>query len=262
LGGPEARRRYACSDDRRPEDKAERNVLKAFPVVGKKKAQMICKAFIDGAPKSAEGAVFYGVNESNYDNWLKVQRAGITWWYLDNSMFDSVRGQQYRIAKNRVQTKVPGNVSDGKRFAALGLHIAPMNVSPSDLWIAIEQSPSFMRYVAGDPTWLERAVSVVPNHHRMKVRRWSPDKPKQQETLPADLAEAWTLITHSSAAAVTATLMGVPVIVSPRSALTDMRVSTDPKHDQRRHYMEVLADNCWAIAEIRAGKAWAWLNRA
>jgi hypothetical protein len=238
-------------------------VIQAFPVVGKAKAARICEAFIAGASRSAVGAVFYGVNESNVHEWHRAKAGPHPWFYIDNSYFDSVRGEQYRIAKNRVQTKVPGNVSDGKRFAALGLKIAPMNVRPSDLWIAIEQSPSFMRYVADDPTWLERAAqAVVPGHHRMKVRRWSPNKPKQQETLPADLAGAWTLITHSSAAAVTATLMGVPVVVSPRSALTDMRVSTDPKHDQRQHYMEVLADNQWTIAEIRAGKAWAWLNRA
>ena len=237
-------------------------MIQAFPVIGKQKAVDICDAFIAGAPKSAEGAVFYGVNESNYDNWLKVRRAGSTWWYLDNSMFDSVRGQQYRIAKNRVQTKVPGLVSDGKRFAALGLEIAPMNLRSSDLWIAVEQSPSYMKYVAENPTWLERAVAAIPDNHRMKVRRWSPNKLKQQETLPADLTEAWTLITHSSAAAVTATLMGVPVIVSSLSALADMRMSTDPEHDQRRDFLNVLADNQWTLDEIKQGVAWKWLQNS
>ena len=48
--------------------------------------------------------------------------------------------------------------------------------------------------------------------------------------------------------------------MSLRSALADMRMSTDPEHDQRRHYAEVLADNQWTIDQIRNGEAWAWLN--
>ena len=95
----------------------------------------------------------------------------------------------------------------------------------------------------------------------MKVRRWSSDKIKQQETLPRDLATAWTLVTHSSAAAVTAALLGVPAIVSPMSAMYECRWSSDPLYDQRRQFFNVLADNQWTIQQIKNGEAWAWMSK-
>jgi hypothetical protein len=236
-------------------------MILAVPVAGKQKSVDICKAFIDGSPRKPFGYVFYGVNESNAKQWRIVMASGEPWFYIDNSYFDSARGKQYRVTKGRVQIDPRGVKSDGKRFDALGLTIAPMNARPSDLWIVVEQSPSFMRYVANDEHWLEQQMAGIPGGHHVKVRRWSSDKPKQQETLPADLAGAWTLVTHSSAAAVTAALLGVPAIVSPMSALYSMRWSTATEHDERRDYLNVLADNQWTLDEIRAGKAWEWLNK-
>ena len=72
---------------------------------------------------------------------------------------------------------------------------------------------------------------------------------------------ASTLVTHSSAAAVTAVIEGIPVIVSGMSALAQMRWSTDPEHDQRLGFLNVLADNQWTLDEIREGKAWEWLTK-
>ena len=237
-------------------------MLRAVPVANKQKAVDICNAFIQGAPKSAEGSVFYGVNESNVRDWHRIMASGETWWYVDNSMFDKVRGKQYRVTKNRLQVNPTGIASDGKRFGALSLAIAPMNAKPSDLWIVVEQSPSFMRYVANDERWLERQMADIPGGHHVKVRRWSSDKIKQQETLPRDLATAWTLVTHSSAAAVTAALLGVPAIVSPMSAMYECRWSSDPLYDQRRAFFNVLADAQFTLKEIREGVAWKWLQNS
>ena len=237
-------------------------VMRAFPVVGKQKSADICNAFIAGAPKDAEGAVFYGVNESNVHYWRRAMAAPYSVYYIDNSYFDKTRGKQYRIAKNRVQVNPTGIASDGKRFGALSLAIAPMNAKPSDLWIVVEQSPSFMRYVANDERWLERQMADIPGGHHVKVRRWSSDKIKQQETLPRDLATAWTLVTHSSAAAVTAALLGVPAIVSPMSAMYECRWSSDPLYDQRRAFFNVLADAQFTLKEIREGVAWKWLQNS
>ena len=223
---------------------------------------MICRAFADGAPRGAECSVFYGVNESNQFEWHKAKARG-DWYFIDNSYFDSVRGKQYRVTKNAVQCKPFGQASDGTRFRQLGLTIKPMNArGGATLWVLIEQSPSFMRCVAGDPNWLETMAGAVPVGHRIEIRRWSSNKLMQQETLPKVIEDAWTVITHSSAAAVTAALMGVPAIVSDMSALAGMRYSTQPEHDQRQHYLNVLADNQWTLDEIREGKAWQHLAKS
>ena len=47
-----------------------------------------------------------------------------------------------------------------------------------------------------------------------------------------------------------------------RSALADMRMSTDPEHDQRRDFLNVLADNQWTLDEIKQGVAWKWLQNS
>ena len=237
-------------------------MIKAYPVSGKQKSVDICQAFIDGAPKSATGAVFYGVNETNHHEWRAAKKAG-DWYYIDNSFFDKVRGQQYRVAKNRVQLQPSAfdrNTSRGERFDALGIDVMPMNARPSNRWIVVEQSPSFMKFVAEEVNWLDDYISRLPANAKVLRRRWAPNKLKQQETLPADLADAWTLVTHSSAAAVTALLLGVPCITSPMSAIHRCRWSTDPEHDERRSYFNVLAENQFSLTEFRNGDAWRCLN--
>ncbi len=229
------------------------------PVAGKQKSIAICRAFAEGAPKGADCYVFYGVTESNVAAWIDAKKSGTDWYYIDNSYFDSVRGQQYRVTKNRVQVDPLGRSSDGERFKKLGLTVQPMNARASDLWVLIEQSPSFMQYVAGDPHWLESMAGGIPKGHRIVVRRWVADKIKQQETLPEAIEGAWTVVAHSSAAAVSAAVLGVPAAVSPMSAIYGMRYSTHSEHDQRQHYLNVLADNQWTLDEIKAGRAWAWL---
>jgi hypothetical protein len=235
------------------------SLIKAFPVAGKQKAIDICRAFTDGAPKNATGSVFYGVNKSNINEWARYPRH--PQFYIDNSYFDAARGQQYRVTKGRIQCEPAGRASTGERFARLGITLKPWRPNIDGHYLVVEQSPSFMTTVARDPKWLERTVKRLTDEGvNVRVRPWDRDKAKMQATLVADLEGASTLVTHSSAAAVTAVIEGIPVIVSDMSALAHMRWSTDPEHDQRLGYLNVLADNQWTLDEIRAGKAWEWLN--
>lgn len=237
--------------------------LTVHPVALKEKSRNLCNAFLAGASKDAYGHVFFGVNETNFDAWRRVLLRKEPYWYIDNSYFDSVRGQQFRITRNAIQLpNALAHSSTGKRFEALGLEIKPWQPKPDGWWLVIEQSPAFMERIAGDKRWLEKTAAGLDPSRRIKVRRWKSDKPALQSTLVDDLAQAWTLITHSSAAAVTATLAGVPVIVSRMSALAGMVCAVDPTVDQRRHYMNVLADNQFTTQEMEDGTAWRMLNRS
>jgi len=233
-------------------------VIKTHPVVGKVKSANICKTFIEGAPPDAEGHVFYGVNESNVTEWRQIRARGEPWFYIDNSFFDSVRGLQFRVAKNRIQTYVGSKHSDGKRFTALGLEIKPWVIRPEGYSLVIEQSPSFMKCVADDPSWLKRMFEQLPRP--VKIRRWSPEKLRQQSTLLKDFTGTKMLVTHSSAAAVTALLEGVPVGVSTMSAIAETPTGTSL--EQRQRVLGVLADNQFTLEEIKEGKAWALLNKS
>lgn len=230
-------------------------MVNMFPVHGKDKAVKICRAFAEGAPKGAKAAVFYGVNATNVNEWQQVKSSGHDWYWIDNSYFDCVRGQQYRVTRNRVQVDPRSRETDGKRFDALGLTVKPW-VPAGPHVLAIEQSPSFMRHVANDIHWLDREVKGMTGL-RIRVRPWAPNKIEQATSLQRDLEDTDMLVTHSSAAAVEASLRGIACIVSRHSALWGMLDGDD----ERRQTFGVLADNQWTLDEIREGKAWHYLAR-
>jgi phosphohistidine swiveling domain-containing protein len=236
--------------------------LIACPVKGKQKSVDICAAFIAGAPKHAEGYVFYGVNETNLRDFDTARRSGKPWYYVDNSYFDSVRGRQFRVTRDALQVDAMAHATDGKRFDALDLKVKPMQSNPKGHWVVIEQSPGFMRLLTFEPDWYATNVARVKNSGRDVIeRRWDNDKLALQKTLVQDLQGAWGLLTYSSAAAVTALLEGIPCIVSHDSAVAHVRLSTDNSVDDRRHAFGVLADHQWTLNEMKEGLAWAKLAR-
>lgn len=216
-----------------------------IPVPGKQKSLDICNAFIAGAPKSAVGYVLYGVNESNLDAYRKAKASGLDVFVIDNSAFDCVRGVQFRVTKNRYHHDGRGE-TDGKRFAALGLVIQPLR-TVEGFALMVEQSPSYMACVAGDPGWLDR--------HRLStsvLRPWNRDKKAAAASLSFDGVRL--TITHSSAAAVESLLAGVPVLVSPMSPCYGVTM------EDRLRLFGVLADNQYDLREMRSGFAWSRLN--
>lgn len=234
--------------------------LIACPVKGKQKSVDLCNAFIAGAPKHAEGRVFYGVNETNAQEWRHAQKASAPWFYIDNSMFDSVRGTQFRVARNALQIDAMAHWSDGKRFDALGLKIKPVQNNPKGHVVVIEQSESFMQFV-GAPEWLEDTLAWARGYGTgIRLRKWDADKLAIQRTLVQDLQGARVLLTHSSAAAITALLEGIPVVVERASAVARGRLSTDNSVDDRPRMFNVLADHQWTLNEMKEGMAWAKLG--
>lgn len=232
------------------------------PVPGKEKSRKLCEAFIAGAPRDAFGYVFYGVNESNAHAWHGAKNSGQPWYYIDNAYFDATRGRHFRVTKNRVQINARDLDSDGQRFNALGLEIKPWQINPDGHWLLIEQSPSFMATVAREPRWLHDYNRDLRDMDKrtIVVRGWNRDKAVATLTLGAAMSGAWCMVTHTSAAAVQATLAGVSVIVDEMHALAGMECSTDPAKDQRRRFLSVLADFEFSIAELQDGTAWRKLH--
>lgn len=232
-------------------------VILAHPVKDKQKSIDICNAFVQGAPTRAHGHVFYGVNNTNGAAWRTAACRGEDWYAVDNSYFDKVRGQQYRVTKNRFQVEARKHESDGERFAALGIEVQPMrSFERPGYCLAVEQSSSFMIDVAGSPEWLEiRMILGERDSMRMKRRPWSSNKPKVMQTLLEDLKGARLVLTHSSAAAVEALIAGVRISVS------EMSCAYCVDYSKRLHAFNVLADNQFSLFEIQSGKAWSWLNR-
>lgn len=232
-------------------------MLIAHPVANKPKAVTICEAFIAGAPRDAVGHVFYGVNESNVATWRQVRKLGEPWYYLDNSYFDATRGHRFRVARDAVQVSLPGKQTDGRRFGEMGISLRPyIGTDIRPLWLAVEQSPSFMSCVAEDPSYLSRRMEGLRS---VKVRHWNRDKAAAGSTLAEDLRQACVLITHSSAAAVEAVIAGVSIWVSPMSALASFATLQQGMADRladRERVLGVLADHEFTLDEMRDGLPW------
>ena len=224
------------------------------PVPGKAKSRDLIAAFIAGAPKSARGYVFAGMMPGNVALWRSARVHPDGYWSIDNSSFDRARGLKFRITRNRMQHPGRG-VSDCKRFLAMGYEIQPW-VERDGPVVYVEQSAAFMDIVADDPKWLD--IARGRNAHPHILRRWTSSKLEAASTLHKDLAVASRLVTHSSAAAVEAVLVGVPFTVSPMSSAW---VFNDLPRLDRTQWAGVLADNEFTIEEMKSGEAWAWLNR-
>lgn len=248
-----------------------------YPTPGKAKARTVLEAFCKGAgghvvevlPKTLlpGAAAFYGVTAQTKQLWEQARREGREWYYLDNAYFDKVRGTYFRATRNQLQHDGIG-VSDGRRFAALGLDILPWRRDGKHVIVA-PQSDEFMAVCAGyRGRWVDDAIAALyPSGREVRVLPWRRDKAAWYARLPGNLVECWCLVTYSSASAVSALLAGVPAIVTAedcilahacRRALTE--IETPPMPQDRERLMAVIADQQWTLDEMREGLAWRMLN--
>lgn len=242
--------------------------LTLWPVPGKEKSRLICKAFAAGAPKSATGAVFFGT-EGVMQQFQKAKLG--TWYYIDNAYFDKHRGTYFRVTKNDLQVNPTGKASDGSRFAKLGIEIKPWRLGVEPRILVCPQSDDFMKSTLGRKgDWTRETVEKLTAWGyggEVVVRPWQRDKAKAYASLHEDLKHARLVVTWSSASAITALLEGVPAISESGAAhaitgpLSQDSVAVPPQPDGRLRFAQVLADNQFTLEEFRDGTAWKWLHR-
>lgn len=248
--------------------------LNCYPVPGKAKSDMICRAFEFGAPKSAKGSVFFGT-EGQMDAFQKAKASPDPWYYIDNSYFDKHRGIYFRVTKNALQVDPDEKTSDGKRFAKLDIPIKERQTTGT-VTLLVPQSDQFMKSI-GNPGWAlntsERVLRFLEegkDAFSFKVHPWNRNKDKRNISFAEMLPSIRLVVTHSSAAAITALLEGVPAISTSFTAaaynaggpLTCKNVHNPlfPSFGDRAVFASVLADNQFTLEEFRNGTAWRWLN--
>jgi hypothetical protein len=243
-------------------------VLTLYPVPGKEKSSIICRAFLAGAPRAAEGCVFFGT-EGVMGPFQRAKASGHPWYYVDNAYFDKHRGIYFRVTRNALQVDPRGKTSNGKRFEKLQVPIHPWRtVALGEDTLVVPQSDNFMKSTLGMTIdWGADTVAKlhgwgVPN---VRIRHWQRDKLRAAGELRNDLPNLRLLVTYSSASAITAMLEGVPAISESGAAhwltgpLTREAVFDPPRPDDRVAFAMVLADNQFTLEEFRSGEAWAWL---
>lgn len=250
-------------------------MIHGYPIPGKRKARLVCEAFAAGCKGTTvtdnmlrDGdAFFYGVDFSVEHIWRAILHDHSRDFYLiDNSYFDDTRQQYFRITKNMLQHPGTG-MSDGKRLEALNLeHCKPWQTDGKHV-IVCEQSASFMELPVGyKGSWLDDTLRELRQltSLEVRVRKWSRDKSWALNPLKLELAGAAALVTWSSAAAITAVMGGVPIVVQGQSAAAPMAGTlADLPHLPmlpRYNWLSVLADNQFTLEEMRSGHAWEALN--
>lgn len=247
--------------------------ISAYPVPGKAKSDMICKAFLAGAPKSARGAVFFGT-EGQMSAFQKAKASGEPWFYCDNAFFDKHRGIYFRVTKNALQVDPRGKTSDGKRFAALKVPVKPWGENPNGDILLVPQSDNFMKSTVGiGHDWTEetRYQLAYWGLGPVRVHPWDREKLKRNAAFSELLPTTRLVVTHSSAAAITALLEGVPAISTSDTAAAHwiggaflpakVHEPARPSIEERRQFAEVLADGQFTMDEFRSGVAWKWLEK-
>ena len=245
-----------------------------FPQPGKAKSNDVMAAFAEGAgglvstgPRDARyglPAAFFGVVGIE-DVFARAMASGRDWFYGDNSYFDRCRGKFFRFGQNEFQLSRLAR-PDHARAKALGL--APAKWQSGKHVIVVEQSPHFLRLSGVGDDWAARTVAELKRYtdRPIRLRPWRRDKDKAAAGLRADLAGAWALVTHMSAAAVEALLSGVPVFVTGPCAASPMAsgelsaIKTPHYPDGRENWAAGLAGHQWTIEELRDGTAWRVLH--
>ena len=257
-----------------------------YPQPGKARSREVLEAFAAGARAAGAradlcttppdrpgpgGAAFYGC--VGLERLLAQARASSNdWWYGDNAFFDRSRGRYFRFAHNAFQSDHGSRLTDHgvearSRLAALGVALAPWHRGGRHV-VVVEQSAHFLGLCGAGADWLDRTLGEIRRgtDRPLRVRAWRRDKDKAAATLAHDLAGAWALVTHTSAAANEALLAGVPVFVTGPCAATPLAggplsALEQPRYpDHREDWAAGLAASQWTLDELRAGMAWRALQ--
>ena len=244
-----------------------------LPQPGKPKSRLLLEAFAAGAGGEVAGPTerlpdaqiaFFGIVQ--LEKQFAAARARGGYWYGDNSYWDVSRGRLFRFSLNALQA-TGREAPDWPRYRALGLAVEPWRRDGRHI-VVVEQSPHFMREVAGWSTWLDDVLAKLKAHtdRTVVVRRWSSNKAGLGKTLHQDLDDCWALVTHASAASNEALLFGVPVFVTGQCAALAMglsqleQIESPRRPDGRETWAAALAGRQWTIEELRSGEAWQRLT--
>jgi hypothetical protein len=249
-----------------------------YPSPGKVKAMMMCQAFARGCggvlsdPRKGlrpGAAFFYGVVPETRALFNQARAEGRDWFYADNSYFDRGRQGYFRVTRNDFQVSdvMPPSYA---RLDDLGVKVKPWRET-GDHIVLCEQSAAFMELCGYKGSWTRDALLALEGVGRpIRVRQWDRDKNKMMGTLKSDLVNAWALVTHMSAAANEALLVGVPVFVTGACAaapvasgtvVADLVTINAPEYPGgRSEWAAGLAGQQWTVDEIKSGKCWRDLN--
>ena len=238
-----------------------------------KKGARVAAAFAEGCggvivgapPRLLDGAcAFYGVKPETLHLWRQARAEGREFFYIANGYL--VRGPYpaFRVTRDAEQHGGLGEAPPD-RWRDLGIEIAPWHYRGRAVLGATQTPWWYVRHGLTLDRWLAGVIAILATAtDRPVVIRHK--RPPDTDGLAPALADAWAVVTYTSAVAIEAILAGVPAFVTGASAAapmasTDVAGIEDPYYpDDRERWCRVLAANQWTLDEMRDGTCWRDLN--
>jgi hypothetical protein len=221
-----------------------------------------CKGTItdEGLPLFAGPVALFG-SPSLWPVLRQAQTEGRDYYYGDHAYYG--RGQYFRITKNAYQDDGRGTYSPD-RFHRFGRWIYPWKKAGSHVVVCPNSDVYFGLHGLHGPTWVRETVDTLQQHTDREIRvRWK----KTSSPIQSDLVDAHAVVVFSSAAAIDALIVGVPVFVcapwcaSARMGLSDLAQIESPiRPDDREPFLWALAYHQWTLNEMIQGIAWRALQ--
>jgi hypothetical protein len=200
--------------------------------------------------------------------WPVLRKAwdeGREWYYGDHAYMK--RREFYRITRNAFQYQ-GRDFSTGERFRAFGREIQPWRRQGHHILVCPQSEAHGRNHGFDVHEWLRDVHATLAQHTgRPIVVRWKKQNGPHGRPIARDLANAWAVVVHSSAAAIDALIAGVPVFVlapfacTARMGLSDLSKIDAPFYpDDREPFLHALADHQWTLREIFEGLAWRTLQ--
>ncbi|MCR4331296.1 MAG: hypothetical protein NUV34_01110 [Sulfuricaulis sp.] len=246
---------------------------------GKKNAAALMGAFAEGSGaevttvlefKPGREAVFWGIDRATLPIWNKVVETGTPFWYVDNGYFMSrwSGGNYYRVTRDAEQHTGEG-VSDGARWRALNLKIAPWTMGGDYILVACQSDFWHERHGDGSAAQFGEKVKaeLAKCTKRRAIVRGKPIGGHVEPPLEEQIRGAWATVAFSSIVAGQGLLAGVPAFMLAPGAMGTVasldlsEIERPYRPADRERWAGVLADNQWTLDEIRNGVTWKALSK-
>lgn len=188
-------------------------------------------------------------------------------WYLDSAYIQGTTTRYLRVERSRFWPST-GAAYSMDRARSLGIEIKPWRWDGRHILICLHAMKFGRPWGIDIADWQERIVwRVRAATDRPIIVRRKPvtEQAKRANPLALQLEDAWCVVTHSSTAAVTAALQGIPVFCEPTCAAapvgcTDFTLIDRPRRPDRERWIAALAWRQWSAEEMQSGEAWARLQ--
>jgi hypothetical protein len=189
----------------------------------------------------------------------QTRNTGCDFFQMDNAYFG--RDHYYRVTKNTPQlTRI--DKRDHKRFEAtfrdIGFSLQPWKKNRSGPIVFCLSSHHLFNFYGLDiEQWIGQTAACV----RALTNRPMQLRPKHIVGIEQQIADAWCVVTHVSAAALDALRLGIPVVTTGECAATPLatpieEIDNPRLPDGREELFASLAWGQFTPEEMSSGMAW------